>query len=136
MSDPQDVAEAQDDDKIGGEFPPEEPVAVEDYGVTGAEQRWDEPLEERVEREEPDPLVEELEGNAPTPVDDRDRRVEVRPFVSEADAIVDVEKDAVADAVYGDTGDDPAGEVDDRTATGSDRVPEPAEEAALRVEEP
>ncbi|MDP1819390.1 MAG: hypothetical protein Q8K58_05775 [Acidimicrobiales bacterium] len=30
MSDPQDVAEALDMDKLGGEFPPDEPLGVED----------------------------------------------------------------------------------------------------------
>jgi hypothetical protein len=136
MSDPQDTAEALDDDRIGEEFPAEEPTAVDEYGVTGAEQRWDEPLEERVEREEPDPLVEELEGREPPAVDDREHRVEARPFAGEADAIRDDEKDAVADAVVGDHGDDPVGEVTDRTATAAERTPEPAEEAALHIEEP
>jgi hypothetical protein len=138
MSDPQDVAEALDDDKVGAEFPPEEPLGVDDYGVTEAEQRWDEPLEERVDREEPDPLVEALEGR-----DARDRarpgpedRVEVQPFVHEGDAVLDDEKDAVAEAVVGGTGDDPTGEVTDRTATGSERAPAAAEEAAMHIEDP
>lgn len=96
MSDRQDIAEGLDDDRIGDEYPPEEPLGAEEYGVTGAEQRWDEPLEERVDREEPDPLVDEL----------------------------------------GTAGDDPEGEVADRTAPAQERVPDPAEEAAVRVEEP
>jgi hypothetical protein len=47
-------AEATDDDKLEGEFPPERPLGVEEYGTTAAEQRYEEPLEERVAREEPD----------------------------------------------------------------------------------
>jgi hypothetical protein len=53
-ADPQDQAEALDDDRLAGEYPPEEPLGVEDYGTTAAEERWDEPLAERVRREEPD----------------------------------------------------------------------------------
>jgi hypothetical protein len=52
--DPQDEAEALDDDRTDGEYPPERPLGVDAYGTTGAEERWDEPLAERVSREEPD----------------------------------------------------------------------------------
>ena len=58
-SDPQDEAEAVDSDKLGDEYPPEEPLGVDEYGTTAAEERVDEPLEERVAREEPDVLVPE-----------------------------------------------------------------------------
>lgn len=47
-------SEALDDDKIGGEYPPDEPLGVEDYGTTPAEERWDEPIDERIEREVPE----------------------------------------------------------------------------------
>ncbi|MGY6501426.1 MAG: hypothetical protein ACXIVQ_11120 [Acidimicrobiales bacterium] len=61
-TDPQDQAEQLDTDKLGGmddpaedpDFPPDEPLAVEEYGTTPAEARTDEPLEERLAREEPD----------------------------------------------------------------------------------
>jgi hypothetical protein len=52
--DPQDQAEALDDDRIDGDYPPDRPLGVDAYGTTGAEERWDEPLAERVSREEPD----------------------------------------------------------------------------------
>jgi hypothetical protein len=52
--DPQDQAEALDDDELGGDYPPEEPLGVEEYGTTPAEERYDEPLDERVLREEPE----------------------------------------------------------------------------------
>lgn len=54
-------SEQVDDDKLGGDFPPDEPVAADDYGITPQEQRVPEPLEERVERENPE---DELAGEA------------------------------------------------------------------------
>lgn len=67
--DPQDQAEALDSDKIGTpddpdvepDFPPDELLGADEYGLTAAEERVDEPLEERVERESPDPLEQELD---------------------------------------------------------------------------
>jgi hypothetical protein len=50
----QDQVEALDDDKLPPEYPPEEPLAVDGYGTTLAEERAPEPLAERVRREEPD----------------------------------------------------------------------------------
>jgi hypothetical protein len=56
IDDPQDEAEALDDEELVGavEFPPERPFAVEDYGTTPAEERVPEPLEEFVRREQPE----------------------------------------------------------------------------------
>lgn len=63
MSDSQDRAEALDDDKLADtsttpvedlEYPPDEPMGVDAYGTTAAEERWDEPIDERVGREEPE----------------------------------------------------------------------------------
>src|SRR4051812_11533542 len=56
--DPQDEAEALDDDRLPSEYPPDAPFGVEDYGTTGGEERIPEPLDERVRREEPDPVVQ------------------------------------------------------------------------------
>ena len=66
ISDSQDVAESLDpevlsdyDDPTGIlEYPPDRPLGVEEYGVTAAEQRVDEPLEERVRREIDDSSAE------------------------------------------------------------------------------
>lgn len=44
----------QDDPTAGGAYPPDEPLAVDDYGTTPAEDRIDEPIAERVEREVPE----------------------------------------------------------------------------------
>jgi len=73
--DPQDVAEALDDDKLDEAgpldedreldyVPPDGPVASLDYGVTDREQAVDEPIGERADRWEPDPLVEVLDREA------------------------------------------------------------------------
>ena len=115
--DDQDVSEALDDDKLGGEFPPERPLGVDEYGVTPGEERWDEPLEERVRREVPESgelddrgvgtLVDPDEGGGP-----------------------DLEADAVAEL---------AGRERDETledvATELEGAP-PAEEAAMHLTDP
>lgn len=73
MADSQDRAEALDEDKMridpavdddpghDPDYPPNRPVGVDDYGVTAAEEWIEEPIEERADREEPDPLVEALD---------------------------------------------------------------------------
>jgi hypothetical protein len=53
MADEQDMAESLDDDKLPPDLPPDEPYGVDHYGVTAAEQRWDEPIDERVDAEVP-----------------------------------------------------------------------------------
>jgi hypothetical protein len=69
-SDPQDVAEALDSDKIddAGDdavvpevYPPDRPIGVGSWGTTANEERRPEPLEDFVQREEPDPLRDALE---------------------------------------------------------------------------
>ncbi len=75
MRDEQDQAEALDEDELRIDEdvfdddpahdlndPPMRAVGVHEYGLTAAEEEVDEPLEERVRRENPDPLVEELEA--------------------------------------------------------------------------
>lgn len=67
MSDSQDRAEQLDDDKMAMtdtpvedlEYPPDEPMGVDAYGTTAAEERVDEPLDERVAREVPDEATED-----------------------------------------------------------------------------
>ena len=72
MSDPQDVAEALDADKIDDSgddeaildvYPPDRPQAVGDWGTT-ADERTPEPLADFVRREEADPLRDALEEEA------------------------------------------------------------------------
>ncbi len=84
--DEQDRAESLDADKIDDDvrveedetvYPPDELQGADQYGITEAEERFEEPLLERVRREEPDPLVEELEGRGGRPhaTDDGDADV-------------------------------------------------------------
>src|SRR6056297_3392132 len=77
--DAQDVAELLDSDTVGVSegppggrddpdlepgYPPDRPLGVEEYGITAAEERVDESMEERVERETPDPLATRLDDAA------------------------------------------------------------------------
>jgi hypothetical protein len=91
MSDPQDRAEALDDDKMAVtdtpvddlEYPPDQPTAVEDYGTTAAEEQVDEPLEERITREVPEGApVDEPTGRLVEPGED-----EIGAADDEADAV-------------------------------------------------
>ncbi len=55
MADEQTRAEGLDDDKLEGEeYPPDEPIGADEYGTGAQEGRWDEPIEERLAREEPE----------------------------------------------------------------------------------
>jgi hypothetical protein len=58
----EDLSEVLDQDKLPGEFPPDQPMASFDYGVTPQEQRVQEPLSERVKRERPDDAFVGEEG--------------------------------------------------------------------------
>jgi hypothetical protein len=140
--DEQDRAESLDPDVLGldteatyddpeGElvYPPDHPLGVREYGTTAAEERVDEPLDERLRRESPDPLdaidepdvdelvaieAEELIGEEQDydedeiDVDDqiaRERSVGrlIGPGADDdAVDLVDEEADAVASSVYED----------------------------------
>jgi hypothetical protein len=58
FDDPQDEAEALDEDELAGasEYPPERLLGADDYGTTPAEERVPEPLDEFAKREQPDRL--------------------------------------------------------------------------------
>lgn len=56
-SDQDDRSEQLDDDKLGGDYPPDAPVGSDEYGVTPGEQLFPEPIEERVKRERPEAEV-------------------------------------------------------------------------------
>ena len=53
-SDEQDQSELLDDDKLPGEYPPDEPMGVDTYGTTAAEERAGEPITEAIARENTD----------------------------------------------------------------------------------
>jgi len=54
MSDPQDQAESLDEDKIGGEYPPDKLWGAEAYGAAGTDPGAPEIVERRAAREEPE----------------------------------------------------------------------------------
>jgi hypothetical protein len=58
MADEQDHAEALDDDKLGGEFPPDTLIGAQAYGAAGAEPHAVESVAARAAREEPEQLPE------------------------------------------------------------------------------
>ena len=73
MSDPQDSAEALDSDKIDDDvddegvaevYPPDRTRGVGEWGITAEEERRPEPLADFVQREEPDPVGDELDRAA------------------------------------------------------------------------
>lgn len=54
MADDPNLSELLDDDKLPAEYPPDEPMGVLEEELTVRGQQTDEPLEERIQREEPD----------------------------------------------------------------------------------
>ena len=105
MSDDANLSELLDDDKLPAEYPPDEPLGVFEDELTVRGQQTDEPLEERVLREEPEvwetALADEPVGHLVEP---------------EAGQGLDLTKEAVASAV--DERPDAADLGADDTATG------------------
>lgn len=54
MTDPQDQAEQLDDDKIGGQFPPDTQLGAAAYGAAGTDPPVGESVARRAAREEPE----------------------------------------------------------------------------------
>lgn len=105
--DPQDQAEALDDDKLGGALPPEEPLGVDEPEVTPLGEATSESFEQRDARHQV-----AAEGQPPV----------VQPYQGPEEDVLDDEAQAVAAAAIGTT---------DHEADG---VPPAAEEAALHLE--
>jgi hypothetical protein len=123
-----DRSEAVDTDKLSDEYPPDELLASDDYGVTGAEQRFDEPLDERVRRERP-------EASGPDAADARSERV-VQPVDQGGPDEEDLVAEAVEDPDVRDRPPDDEVTGDETTRdVATERVPPPAEEVALHVED-
>ncbi len=57
MPDDDNLSELLDDDKLPAEYPPDEPLGVDEDELTVRGQQTDEPLEERVQREESEVAV-------------------------------------------------------------------------------
>jgi hypothetical protein len=99
MPDDPNLSELLDDDTLPPEYPPDRPYGADEYGVTAAEEEIDEPLEERVRREEPDFVPGE---------DDSEVGRQVSVLVEPDQGVVDADDEA--DAVASET-DIPPGEL-------------------------
>jgi hypothetical protein len=132
MSDPdQEIAETFDDELLSDEYPPEEPLGVDEEGTTTLEELGGESVAERDERTEPE--VWEQETALPA---------ESGPEI-EGDAdqgVVDDEEDLVAPPLFGedlgalDPDDEFSGDETTRDVA-TERVPGPAENAAVRLDD-
>lgn len=90
MTDGQDRAEALDDDKIGGEFPPDHLIGAEAYGEAGAEPGAPESVERRAAREEPEQRPEPTGEPGEDEIDDTVQEHEApRPAEEAAVHVVD-----------------------------------------------
>ena len=131
MADEQDRSEALDEDKVGGEYPPDRPMAVDrgddsEPGTAGSDARDTDPLES---------------GRADDPIGDRAGRGELEPDLVLVDQTADADPgaaplgtDELDAGESGDSMDGTLGEPDrDAGAFASDLVPPPAEEAAMHV---
>jgi hypothetical protein len=58
----EELSEVLDEDKLPGDYPPDQPMGSFDYGVTPQEQRVQEPFEERDERYKPEDATVGEEG--------------------------------------------------------------------------
>lgn len=129
MPDDANLSELLDDDKLPPEYPPDEPLGVFEDELTVRGEQTDEPLEERVEREEPEVWEQE-------PADDPVGRL-VDP---EPGQELDLTKEAVARSVDDgfdrddlETGDIAAGDTTTRDVA-TERVGDmSAEEAAVHL---
>lgn len=125
-----DRSELLDQDALPPEYPPDRPLGADQYGTTPQEERIDEPLEERLRREEPEerPLVD-------------DRPVQLLDETEDGfGAGGDVDFGETGDAMLGEAGegewagDDTGPKLGPPSSdTAADRVPMSAEEAAVHV---
>jgi hypothetical protein len=132
--DPDQSGEDFDDELLGDEFPPDEPLAVDDQGVTGVEELGGESFAERDERTEPDVW------ERPDEAGQADAGVEL---VGDDAGVPDDEKDLVGERVGTEQDDDrgalaPDDEFSGDETTGdvaTERVAPPAEDAAVHVDD-
>lgn len=117
LNDSQDIAEALDDDKLPGdtfdsspepEYPLDEPLGLDQYGLTEAEDQIPEPIAESLARERPDPLVAELEHKTLIHEEDQDRNAQ---FSAEEAAMHEMsEQELERQSDEGSSGDEAPGE--------------------------
>lgn len=128
--DPDQHAEALDDDKLPEEFP-DRPVASLDYGVTEAEQAHGEPLDSKLSREEPDISLDDDDDDESSDDDDTTDDSENDDFGDDAPALLgdlDAEGNDDEPAMVG-----RAEEVDRDTLDAGERRGRTAEEAAMHI---
>jgi hypothetical protein len=131
VDDEQGVAEALDDEELSGEYPPEQPLGVDEEGVTPLEQLGGESVSERYERTEPE--IWERERAEPP---ESGPQIEGEP----EPGTVDDEKDLVAppfpeeDPGPLEEDDDFSGDETTRDVA-TERSPDAAENAAVRIDD-
>src|SRR5690606_515915 len=113
-------SEMLDDDVLPPEYPPDRPLGVDQYGTTWQEERVDEPLEDRVRREEPDVVA--LDPDADLDAVDAGHTGEHALHGSEPPPAGGRPDDG-----------DPVGGAPSRRDVATERVAAPAEEAAVHV---
>ena len=134
MVDPDQSGEDFDDELLADEFPPDEPLAVEDEGITGVEQLGGESVAERDERTEPE-VWERQAGDTGA-----DAGTELS---ADAAGVPDTEKDLVGERADSDADDDQGPLAPDDDFSGdettrdvaTERVSPPAEDAAVHVDD-
>jgi len=132
--DPDQTGEDFDDDLLADEFPPDEPLAIEDEGVTGVEQLGGESFAERDERTEPEAWEQ------PIGADETDTGVEL---VGDDAGVLDAEKDLVGERAGTEQEDEQGPLAPDDEFSGdettrdvaTERVTPPAEDAAVHVDD-
>lgn len=127
----QQTAEGLDDEKLSEEYPPDQPLAVDDQGVTGVEQLGGESVADRDDRTEPEVWERETAPPAETgPV------LEGEPEPGAVDEEKDLVTSPIAEEDPGplDPGDEFTGDETTRDVA-TERAPAPAEEAAVRLDD-
>ncbi|HEV2069839.1 MAG TPA: hypothetical protein VGR26_08600 [Acidimicrobiales bacterium] len=131
MSDDANLSELLDDDKLPAEYPPDRPMGVDGEELTARGEQIDEPLEERIRREEPDVAVTGLPDDSVGPL--------VAPGGDEG---LDLTKEEVAfeagtgsDQDYLDAGDIASGDTTTRDVATERVDSRSAEEAAVHLTE-
>lgn len=131
MPDDANLSELLDDDKLPAEYPPDRPLGVDEEALTARGEQTDEPLEERMRREEPDVAVT-------GPADDS-----VGPLVAPGgEEGLDVTKEEVASEIgngsdqdFIDAGDIASGDTTTRDVATERVDPRSAEEEAVHLTE-
>ena len=128
--DDQAVAEGLDDEELSGEYPPDEPLGIDDEGVTGLEQLGGESVSERDDRTEPEVWERgaaasetgpQLEGEPEPGTTDDEKDLVAPPFPEEDPGPLEEDDEFTGDETTRDVA--------------TERTPEAAEDAAVRIDD-